>query len=122
MHVIFVAHPRKAQGFLRLDDISGSGNIANIVDNAFIIHRNNADFQRMTQQMFGWKSDNDAYSGTNVIEICKDRNEGTQDYFIPLWYERESKRLKNYESENIIYGWNDGFVSIPDEQLEEIPF
>lgn len=122
VHVIFVAHPRKAQGFLRLDDISGSGNIANIVDNAFIIHRNNADFQRMTQQMFGWKSDNDAYSGTNVIEICKDRNEGTQDYFIPLWYERESKRLKNYESENIIYGWNDGFVSIPDEQLEEIPF
>lgn len=122
VHVIFVAHPRKAQGFLRLDDISGSGNIANIVDNAFIIHRNNADFQRMTQTMFGWKSDNDAYSGTNVIEICKDRNEGTQDYFIPLWYERESKRLKNYESENIVYSWNDGFVTATDEQLEEIPF
>ena len=121
VHVIFVAHPRKAQGFLRLDDISGSGNIANIVDNAFIIHRNNADFQRMTQTMFGWKSDNDAYSGTNVIEICKDRNEGTQDYFIPLWYERESKRLKNYESENIVYSWNDGFVTATDEQLEEIP-
>ena len=122
VHVIFVAHPRKAQGFLRLDDISGSGNIANIVDNAFIVHRNNADFQRLTQQMFGWKKDNEAYSGTNVIEICKDRNEGTQDYFIPLWYERESKRLKNYESENTFYGWNNGFNDVPEDEMEAIPF
>lgn len=123
VHVIFVAHPRKAQGFLRLDDISGSGNIANIVDNAFIVHRNNADFQRLTSQMFGWKQDNDAYSGTNVIEICKDRNEGTQDYFIPLWYEKESKRLKNYESENIVYGWdNNGFLEISEELAKELPF
>lgn len=123
VHVIFVAHPRKAQGFLRLDDISGSGNIANIVDNAFIVHRNNADFQRLTSQMFGWKKDNDAYSGTNVIEICKDRNEGTQDYFIPLWYEKESKRLKNYESENIVYGWdNNGFLEISEELAKELPF
>ena len=130
-HVIVVAHPRKAQGFLRLDDISGSGNIGNIIDNAFIIHRNNEDFKRLTKQMFAWKDDNDAYSGTNVIEICKDREGGLQDYFIPLWYEPQTKRLKNSESENVVYSWdrskiipdkesnNDGFVdALPDE----IPF
>lgn len=123
VHVIFVAHPRKAMGFLRLDDISGSGNIGNIIDNALIVHRNNADFQRMTKQMFGWKADNDAYAGTNVIEVCKDRDGGLQDYFIPLWYEAETKRLKNYSAENVIYGWDkpdDGFVDIDD--MEELKF
>lgn len=123
VHVIFVAHPRKAQGFLRLDDVSGSGNITNIVDNAFIVHRNNADFQRLTKQMFGWKADNDAYKGTNVIEICKDRDGGIQDLFIPLWYEESTKRLRNNEYENVIYGWSkDNQSDFVDIGQEEIPF
>ena len=105
VHVIFVAHPRKAQGFLRLDDISGSGNISNIVDNAFIIHRNNADFQRLTKRDFKWSASHEAYSGDNVIEVCKDREGGMQDEFIPLWFERESKRLLNYMGEQIQYSW-----------------
>ena len=45
-----------------------------------------------------------------------------QDYFIPLFYEKESKRLKNSKAENKIYGWNKldaGFVSA--DGLE-IPF
>ena len=123
VHIIFVAHPRKSMGFLRLDDVSGSGNITNIVDNAFIVHRNNADFQRLTNQMFGWKADNPAYTGTNVIEICKDREGGIQDFFIPLWYEPETKRLKNYQAENIVYGWekpdNEGFENA---DMDTIPF
>ena len=129
VHVIFVAHPRKAMGFLRLDDVSGSGNITNIVDNAFIIHRNNNDFQRLTKSMFGWKQDNEAYSGSNVIEICKDRENGNQDIFIPLWFEPESKRLKNYDTENIVYSWEkpkssypDDFMDVTEDMLKEIPF
>lgn len=120
VHVVFVAHPRKAQGFLRLDDISGSGNIANIVDNAFIVHRNNADFKRLTKQMFGWKDEHEAYLGTNVIEVCKDRETGIQDLYIPLWYEEESKRLKNHKAENIMYSWTDGFVPIGENMT--VPF
>ena len=27
-HILFVAHPRKALGFLRLDDVGGSGSLA----------------------------------------------------------------------------------------------
>ena len=122
IHIVFVAHPRKAMGFLRLDDISGTADIGNAVDNAFIIHRVNNDFIRLTKQMFGWKDDDPLYSADNVIEIAKDRDGGLQDYFIPLYYEKESKRLKNSFAENKIYGWDkqeDGFSSI--DQME-IPF
>lgn len=122
IHILFVAHPRKAMGFLRLDDISGTADIGNAVDNAFIIHRVNNDFIRLTKQMFGWKDDDPLYSADNVIEIAKDRDGGLQDYFIPLYYEKESKRLKNSFAENKIYGWDkqeDGFNSI--DQME-IPF
>lgn len=114
VHVIFVAHPRKSDGFLRLNDISGSGNIANIVDNAFIVHRNNADFQRLSQQMFKWPKEHEAYSGTNVIEIVKDRENGNQDVFIPLWYEEKTKRLSNTENEHIQYSWEK--VEVPEEE------
>ena len=114
VHILFVAHPRKASGFLRLDDISGSGNISNIVDNAFIIHRHNTDFDNNITNHLGNKK-KDQYipeSCTNIIEICKDRENGTQDFFIPLWYEPETKRLKNRDNEHIHYGWetdiNDG--------------
>lgn len=125
VHVILVAHPRKAQGFLRLDDISGTGNISNIVDNAFIIHRNNEDFRKRTKEMYGWKADNQVYTGTNVIEICKDRDGGIQDEFIPLFYEPESKRLRNNKQENIVYGWRDEYERQRDfESVDnsEIPF
>ena len=118
-HIIFVAHPRKANGFLRLDDISGSANIANAVNNAFIVHRNNADFQRLSKEMFRWKDDHPAYSGTNVIEIAKDREFGTQDFFVPLWYEPETKRLKNTKAEAIHYGW-EGFQDLTEEEAKTV--
>jgi len=116
VHILFVAHPRKAMGFLRLDDISGTADIGNAVDNAFIIHRVNNDYMRLTKQMFGWKDTHFTYQATNVIEIAKDRDGGNQDIFIPLWYEPETKRLKNDRAENKIYGWDkssNDFTSIP---------
>lgn len=121
VHIMFVAHPRKAMAFLRLDDISGTADLGNAVDNAFIVHRVNQDFKRLSKQMFGWKDDNQIYQATNVIEIAKDRDGGVMDYFIPLYYEPETKRLKNYSSENKIYGWNktdNGFIAVHGE----IPF
>lgn len=106
IHIIFVAHPRKALGFLRLDDISGTADIGNAVDNAFIVHRVNNDFKRLTKQMFGWADDNELYKATNVVEVAKDRDGGTQDLFIGLYYEEESKRLKNFPTEQKLYGWD----------------
>ena len=120
-HIIFVAHPRKANGFLRLSDISGSGNIANIVDNAFIIHRWNKDFENGYQDYFKSDAATDIGSCTNVIEIAKDREGGLQDKFIPLWYEDSTKRLRNSPAENTVYGWQtdeDGFVPIGEGEYE----
>ena len=108
VHVMFVAHPRKTTGFLRLNDISGSANIGNIVDNAFIIHRNNNDFDKAISEYLGKdKFKYIAESCTNVIEICKDRENGTQDKFISLWYEPSTKRLltTTVESRYKHYKW-----------------
>ena len=123
VHILLVAHPRKSSGFLRLEDVSGSNNIVNIIDNAFIVHRNNADFKERSRVILR-ATDNDwmideGTKVTNVVEIAKDREHGTCDVFIDLYYEPESKRLKNYITENIIYSWNDGFV---DAEQMEIPF
>ena len=38
-----------------------------------------------------------------------------QDIFIPLWFEPESKRLKNYDTENIVYSWEKPKSSYPDK-------
>ena len=122
VHIMFVAHPRKAMGFLRLDDISGTADIGNAVDNAFIVHRVNNDFKRLSMQMFGWKADDDLYTASNVIEIAKDRDGGLQDYFIPLYYETESKRLKNSFTENKIYGWGDNADGFAGADQMQIPF
>lgn len=111
VHVIFVAHPRKASGFLRLDDISGTGNIGNIVDNAFIIHRANVDFWKSAEKFYGKdlykiiprQEQSNEYG--NVIEICKNRENGIQDIFVPLWYESSTKRLNPMPNDNHNYSW-----------------
>lgn len=123
VHIVFVAHPRKSTGFLRLDDVSGSNDIVNRVDNALILHRVNEDFRRLSKQMFRWKDENPLYSSTNVIEICKDRDGGVQDEFIPLYFEASTKRLRNNTAEYKEYGWKEsteGFF--PPTDLDEIPF
>lgn len=124
-HIILVAHPRKAFGFLRLEDVSGSNNIVNIIDNAFIIHRNNADFKEKSKNILkatgnSWMTDEGSHV-TNVVEVAKDREHGTCDLFIDLYYEPESKRLKNYMAESYVYSWDDDFIDASAYQ-EEIPF
>lgn len=120
-HIIFVAHPRKTQGLLRLEDVSGTGNLVNRIDNAFIIHRVNDDFRKRSKEMFKWTDSHEAYKGTNVLEIAKDRHKGTVDAWIPLWYEPETKRLKNSPAEMVKYGWlpEDDWMEI---NPDEIPF
>lgn len=116
VHIILIAHPRKSNGFLRLQDVSGSNDIVNRVDNALIMHRVNHDFINGAMAEFKLSSTNPLFSASNVIEICKDRDGGTQDKFISLYFEPESKRLKNDKAESFSYSWeNDG-------DLEEPPF
>ena len=116
-HIVFVAHPRKAAGFLRLDDVGGSGSLGNLVDNAFIVHRVNRDFRRgykrdiqgIPDKGKSFVDDEDearAELGDNCIEVVKERETGLQDLFIPLWYEQESRRLLNYPEEVFEWKWN----------------
>lgn len=116
VHILFVAHPRKSQGFLRLDDVSGTNDIVNLVDNAFILHRVNADFKRLTKETLKWGNNNPLYEASNVIEICKDRDGGVQDEFIPLYFEFESKRLKNEPNEIKNYGTGENKIE------QDLPF
>jgi len=112
-HIIFVAHPRKAMGFLRLDDVGGSGSLGNLVDNAFIVHRNNKDFKNGYKTYMGkaWADPSGEDTNDNVIEIVKERETGMQDVFIPLWFDIRTRRLKNDPGEVTVYGWDyDGFI------------
>lgn len=136
VHIALVAHPRKTINFLRLVDVSGSANISNLVDNAFIVHRVNHDFKKGYIDEFckpGTKEEDvPLFNGTNVIEIAKDREEGIQDEFIPLWYEIESRRMLNERTEVIKYQWTSewedeerskDFIQVSDaDDEEDIPF
>ena len=105
VHIVLVAHPRKSLGFLRKDDIAGTADLTNMVDNVFIVHRVNEDFKRLSKQTFGWNVNNPIYDFSNVIEVCKNRDFGVQDFFVGLYYEKESKRFKNTLAESRAYGW-----------------
>jgi len=119
VHTILVAHPRKAMGFLRRDDISGTSDLVNLADNLFVIHRVNADFKRLSKATFGWKVDSTIYNYDNVIEICKNRDFGVQDYFVGLYYEKETKRFKNTQDEERHYGWE---REITEDTQYKLPF
>lgn len=103
IHIHFVCHPRKSTSFLRKYDISGTADLTNIADNVFIVHRVNNDFKKQTQEMFKWKSDHELYNFDNIIEICKNREQGIQDMFVGQYFEKETKRFLNYKDEYKYY-------------------
>lgn len=107
VHIILVAHPRKSLTFLRKNDISGTSDLTNAVDNVFIVHRVNNDFLRTGAEYFG-QSEIQRYQGFgNVIEVCKNRMYGIVDYMVGMHYEIESRRFKNTQDEVIHYGWEE---------------
>ena len=105
IHIHFVCHPRKTTTFLRKNDISGSADLTNIADNVFIMHRVNNDFKLRTKEMYKWGDDYPLYQYSNVLEVCKNRDFGIEDYFVGMYFELESKRLLDQQNENRIYRW-----------------
>lgn len=125
VHIVLVAHPRKSIGFIRKDDISGTADITNMVDNVFIVHRVNNDFRRLGAQTFGWKLDEELFQYSNVIEVCKNRDLGVQDLFVGLYYEPESKRFLNDKYEMKHFKWEDQIefkLPIADDNEYRLPF
>ena len=126
VHIHFVCHPRKPNGFLRKADISGTADLTNAADNVFMMHRVNNDFMRNASEYLG-KGIADRYKDyTNVIEVMKNRDLGVADEIIGLYFEQESKRMKNNISENRMYGWGADlipqFFEITEQEAEAMPF
>lgn len=107
IHIHIVAHPRKSLLFLRKDDISGSSDLTNVVENVFICHRLNKDFYKVAKDFFDQAIIDGFDEQTNAIEICKNRDLGVMDEIFGFYYEVESKRILNYKYENKIYKWRD---------------
>jgi len=119
IHIHIVAHPNKASGFIRVDNISGSGDISNRADNVMLMHRVNQDFKINAKGALASYVYTDIISSgcTNVVEIGKFRTKGSLvGEFAKLYFELESNRLKNSLTESITYGWNDDAVQA------EMPF
>lgn len=105
VHVILVAHPRKSMAFLRKNDISGTSDLTNVVDNVLICHRVNQDFFKAGAEFYGQGYIQQFQGFGNVVEISKNRMYGIVDVLVGMQYEIESRRFKNDENENIQYGW-----------------
>lgn len=121
IHIILVAHPRKAVGFLRKSDISGTADLTNAVDNVFICHRVNNDFMKTGGEFLGATKIQEYASFGNCIEVCKNRMFGVVDYLVGMFYEIETRRFKSSESEHIVYGWQETPVQqsfiVPDQSF-----
>jgi len=108
-HCWLVAHPRKQGAFLRFEDIAGASEIGNLADNIFLVHRINQDFENQAKAFFPKPKLEAIKAGefTNVIEIAKNRIPGIHiGDLVGVYYEPETKRMKNTPTEMFQYGWD----------------
>lgn len=105
VHIILVAHPRKSMAFLRKNDISGTADISNAVDNVFIMHRTNEDFIHAVTEFYDASKANALRQYGNVLSVEKNRLYGVVDYMCGFHYDIISRRFKNTPDEQIRYGW-----------------
>ena len=95
VHVHLVAHPRKTQGRLTKQDVSGAAEITNWADNVFGVYRVK-------------KGDEEAGRFDTVLDIFKNRFSGRQDEPVGLMFEPKSRRFympSQVERKNYRYGW-----------------
>ena len=86
--VHLIAHPKKTQGELTKEDISGSLDITNRADNAFTVNRED--------------------DGTTRVKILKNRSQGIQGQFLLFDYDAKTKRFTprgNDFAKYKKYGW-----------------
>lgn len=103
-----VIHPKKSEGYLRKNDVSGAKTLTDLADNVFFCHRWNQDTQNAAKEFMLPSLYNELISSgtTNIVEVIKHREFGeAEGHIYKLYYERESRRLKNSIAENILYGW-----------------
>ncbi len=103
-----VIHPKKSEGFLRKNDVSGAKTLTDLADSVFFVHRWNQDTQNAAKEFLPSPvfSDLNNSGTTNIVEVIKHREFGeAEGHIYKLFYEPESRRLKNSIAETIRYGW-----------------
>ena len=106
VHIILVAHPRKSMAFLRKDDISGTSDLGNAVDNIFIVHRFNKDFEIRASAFLGNSMVDDLKQYSNIVEVCKCRMFGQAvDSMCGMLYDIKSRQFYNPDKGIVEYGW-----------------
>lgn len=117
-----IIHPKKSYGgYLRKEDVSGVKTLTDLADNVFFVHRWNQDTQKAAKEFMPKSVYDDIESSraTNIVEVIKMREYGeAEGHIYKLFYESESRRLKNNIAENITYGWCEQ-NSMPQLPLEQ---
>ena len=126
IHIVLVCHPRKENTFqlLRKESIAGTANLTNLCDNLVILHRVGRDFEKRAKEFWGDTTVQKLLEFDTVMEVAKNRSQGIVDLLIGLFYERETRRMKNEQAENIIYGWRETPTTAPifvEDLPEDLP-
>jgi twinkle protein len=112
VHVHVVAHPRKTSGDITKNDVGGSGDLTNRVDNVFSVSRIDQDDPKNGLSLMDCD---------NKVDILKNRFSGRQDITIGLKFEPLSKRFfakSDIDSDSKRYGWNDQQTLITEVQMK----
>lgn len=107
-----IIHPKKSELYLRKNDVSGAKTLTDLADGVFFVHRWNQDTQKAAREfMNNFVYDDLCQSGTtNIMEVIKQREFGeAEGHIYKLYFEPESRRLKNSIAEHIIYGWEEQY-------------
>ena len=105
-----VVHPKKCETYLRKNDVSGAKTLTDLADCVFFVHRWNQDTQKAAKEFM---IDSVYYDlcdsgATNLVEVIKHREFGeAEGHIYKLYFEPESRRLKNSIAEHIHYGWEE---------------
>lgn len=125
---IIICHPRKVVSFLRKEDVAGTADLVNLADNLVILHRVGKDFVQRAREFLGTTEVEKYKDFSSVLEIAKNRSMGVVDHLVGLYFEPESRRLKNSVAEHIVYGWASEpvqqpiFTPDPSPSYESDPF
>ena len=121
-HIILVAHPRKENlsQLIRKESIAGTADLTNLAFNVILLHRTGQDFEKRGKEFFGVQRVTELMEYSLVVEIAKARTTGYQDLTVGLYYEPETRRLKNEMAENIVYGWDEAKPE-PIPIIEDMP-
>jgi len=115
VHVHIVAHPRKTNGRVTKMDVSGTGDITNLADNVFSVHRITND-DKEDKDMAGYAECD------TLLDLFKSRFTGRQEITIGLKFHEDSKRFYMAKDDSLLkkrYGWEKSTSDADDSEFND---